>query len=139
VRLIAAADAGRRELGIVRVPPESKQAAVDREGFLGALSERERAGALAAGQGLTLAGAIAFARRSRGRRERAEDGWESLTPAEAQAAELAAGGATNPEIASRLLMSRSTVKTHLSRAYGKLGVSNRTELAARYADVGEPG
>jgi DNA-binding CsgD family transcriptional regulator len=27
-------------------------------------------------------------------------------------------------------MSRSTVKVHLSRAFGKLGVANRTELAA---------
>ena len=27
-------------------------------------------------------------------------------------------------------MSRSTVKTHLSHVYAKLGVANRTELAA---------
>jgi DNA-binding CsgD family transcriptional regulator len=139
VRLLAAAGAARRELGIVRVPPEAARATAERKRLLGILSERERAEALAAGQRLSLAEAIAFARRSRGRRERAGDGWASLTPAEAQAAELAAAGATNPEIASRLLMSRSTVKTHLSRAYGKLGVSNRTELAARYADIGERG
>ncbi len=139
VRLIAAADAGRRELGIVRVPPESAQAVIEKEGLFGALSEHERVDARTAGQGLSLREAIAFARRSRGRRPRAEDGWASLTPAETQAAALAAGGATNPEIADRLLMSKSTVKTHLSRAYRKLGVSNRTELAARYADVGEPG
>jgi DNA-binding CsgD family transcriptional regulator len=31
-------------------------------------------------------------------------------------------------------MSRSTVKTHLSHAYAKLGVANRTELAAQAPD-----
>jgi DNA-binding NarL/FixJ family response regulator len=39
-------------------------------------------------------------------------------------------GMTNPEIASRLFVSRATVKTHLSHVYAKLGVANRTELAA---------
>lgn len=36
---------------------------------------------------------------------------------------------TNPQIASRLFMSRSTVKMHLSSVYVKLQVANRTELA----------
>jgi DNA-binding NarL/FixJ family response regulator len=39
-------------------------------------------------------------------------------------------GLTNPEVASRLFISRATVKTHLSHIYAKLGVANRTELAA---------
>jgi len=39
-------------------------------------------------------------------------------------------GFTNPQIADRLLMRRETVKTHLSHVYAKLGVANRTELAA---------
>lgn len=43
---------------------------------------------------------------------------------------MAVSGMSNPEIAKRLFMSRGTVKTHLSRAYTKLGVSNRVELAA---------
>jgi FixJ family two-component response regulator len=34
-----------------------------------------------------------------------------------------------PQIASQLLMSRSTVKMHLSNVYLKLGIANRTELA----------
>jgi DNA-binding NarL/FixJ family response regulator len=38
-------------------------------------------------------------------------------------------GLNNPEIGSRLFMSRGTVKTHLSHVYAKLGVANRTELA----------
>jgi DNA-binding NarL/FixJ family response regulator len=43
---------------------------------------------------------------------------------------LVADGLTNPEIGSRLFISRATVKTHLSHVYAKLDVSNRTELAA---------
>jgi len=35
-----------------------------------------------------------------------------------------------PEVADRLFMSRETVKTHLSDVYAKLGIANRTELAA---------
>ena len=56
--------------------------------------------------------------------------WE-LTPSEAQVAGLAAGGATNKEIAEQLFMSVKTVEAHLTRAYGKLGVRSRTELSAK--------
>jgi hypothetical protein len=37
-----------------------------------------------------------------------------------------------PEVGARLFMSRRTVNTHPSHVYAKLGVANRTELAARY-------
>ena len=43
--------------------------------------------------------------------------------------ELASHGLSNPDIARELFMSRNTVKAHLSHAYAKLGVANRTELA----------
>jgi DNA-binding CsgD family transcriptional regulator len=79
---------------------------------------------------LTADEAAGFARRSRGTRDRPASGWASLTPAERDVVRLAAAGLSNPEIAARLFMSRSTVKTHLSHVYGKLGVANRTELAA---------
>jgi DNA-binding CsgD family transcriptional regulator len=39
-------------------------------------------------------------------------------------------GHSNPDIGVRLFMSRSTVKTHLSHVFAKVGVANRTELAA---------
>ena len=39
-------------------------------------------------------------------------------------------GLTNPEIGERLFMARSTVKTHLSHVFAKLGVTSRAELAA---------
>jgi len=43
-------------------------------------------------------------------------------------ANLAVDGLTNPAIAEHLVISRATVKTHLSHMYAKLGVKNRTEL-----------
>ena len=42
-------------------------------------------------------------------------------------------GKTNPEIARKMLVSRDTVKTHLSHVYTKLGFKNRSELAAAAA------
>jgi DNA-binding NarL/FixJ family response regulator len=43
--------------------------------------------------------------------------------------DLASQGLNNPDIARELFISRNTVKVHLSRAYAKVGVANRTELA----------
>ncbi|TDV41849.1 putative ATPase [Actinophytocola oryzae] len=72
---------------------------------------------------------VEYARRARGRRGRPSSGWASLTPTEESVVRLAADGLSNPDIGTRLFMSRSTVKTHLSHVYAKLGVTNRTELA----------
>jgi DNA-binding CsgD family transcriptional regulator len=56
---------------------------------------------------------------------------DELTPTEQQVAELAAGGATNKEIAGALFMSVKTVESNLSRVYRKLEIRSRTELASR--------
>lgn len=52
-----------------------------------------------------------------------------LTPQEFQVVRLAASGATNKEIGSRLLLSPKTVAHHLYRAFPKLGVTSRHGLA----------
>jgi DNA-binding CsgD family transcriptional regulator len=57
-----------------------------------------------------------------------------LTPTERRVAELAAAGSQNKEIAGTLFVSVKTVEANLSRAYAKLGVRSRVELAARLAD-----
>ena len=90
-------------------------------------------GAWAEGERLSLADAIAYAHRRRGRRDRPPVGWGSLTPAELDVAALATSGLSNPQIAARLFISRATVKMHLSSVYLKLHVANRTELATAMA------
>jgi DNA-binding CsgD family transcriptional regulator len=53
---------------------------------------------------------------------------DPLTAQELQVAELAAGGLTNKEIASRLFMSHRTVSAHLYRVFPKLGITSRAAL-----------
>lgn len=56
---------------------------------------------------------------------------ESLTARELEILRLMAVGMRNQEIAEQLFISPSTVKRHIANAYGKLGVSHRTEAVAR--------
>jgi DNA-binding CsgD family transcriptional regulator len=126
-RVLAASGRSRRELGCP-VPPADEPA-------LAALVDNLRShpdfdAAWREGAGLGLDDAVRYARRMRGARGRPDSGWASLTPTELRVVQLASDGLSNPEIGARLFVSRSTVKTHLSHAFAKLGVSNRTELAA---------
>jgi DNA-binding CsgD family transcriptional regulator len=57
-----------------------------------------------------------------------------LTPAEREAALLAAAGRSNKEIAHALVLSVRTVENRLQHVYDKLGVSGRRELADALAD-----
>ncbi len=52
-----------------------------------------------------------------------------LTPTERRVVELAAEGLANKEIATTLYVTVNTVEVHLSRAYAKLGVRSRAQLA----------
>jgi DNA-binding CsgD family transcriptional regulator len=63
-----------------------------------------------------------------------DDGLEALSKREREVVSLISAGASNPEIAQRLFLSRKTVERHVSNALAKLGVRNRTELAAHLAD-----
>lgn len=64
---------------------------------------------------------------ARPRRERVR-GAESLTAAERRVAKLAAGGATNGQIAQSLVVSVRTVETHLTSIYRKLDIRRRDQL-----------
>ncbi len=85
------------------------------------------------GQTMSWPEAVHYARRARGERKRPRHGWAALTPTEEQVVTLVSEGLTNPQIATRLLMARATVKTHLEHVFLKLGVTSRSELAAQAA------
>jgi DNA-binding NarL/FixJ family response regulator len=60
---------------------------------------------------------------------RAEVRTRALTNREKQILALVVAGLTNAQIARELFLAESTVKSHLSSAFGKLGVSSRHEAA----------
>jgi ATP/maltotriose-dependent transcriptional regulator MalT len=64
-----------------------------------------------------------------GRRAAGDQGLAALSGRELEVAGLVARGRTNREIASELYLSEKTIENHMSRIFGKLGVSKRAEVA----------
>jgi DNA-binding CsgD family transcriptional regulator len=88
----------------------------------------------------TLLGAQPWAERARveldasgGGPDLPEGALATLTPQELQVSLKVAEGATNREVGAALFLSHKTVETHLGRAYRKLGVRSRAELARVFA------
>jgi DNA-binding CsgD family transcriptional regulator len=63
-------------------------------------------------------------------RKRTPDTRWDLTAQEAQIAELAREGYSNPEIGAQLFLSPRTVEWHLRKVFAKLNISSRKELEA---------
>ncbi len=68
---------------------------------------------------------------SAGGAEQAVSAAGPLTSRQRQIAMLVADGLSNKEIAVRLVISKRTVDAHIDHIFAKLGVSSRTQLAAR--------
>jgi DNA-binding NarL/FixJ family response regulator len=61
-------------------------------------------------------------------RKRTVETGSQLTAQEAQVAELAREGLSNPEIGARLFISPRTVEYHLRKVFTKLGINSRMQL-----------
>jgi predicted ATPase/DNA-binding CsgD family transcriptional regulator len=133
LRLLAASQRFHANTGIARFPFQADcfDRAVDAARV--ALDPTDAAACWDAGSELSLADAIAYARRGRGERQHPQIGWASLTPVEREVVRLVAEGHTNAAIGQRLFISANTVKKHLTHVYAKLDVDGRTDLAAEVA------
>ena len=61
---------------------------------------------------------------------------DPLSERELEVLHLMANGASNDEIAERLVIAVSTVKRHVSNILGKLTASNRTQAVSRAREIG---
>jgi LuxR family maltose regulon positive regulatory protein len=61
---------------------------------------------------------------------------EPLSDRELEVLQLVAAGYSNSEIADRLIVAASTVKTHVNRIFGKLAVQSRTQAIMRARELG---
>ncbi|MFF5936708.1 response regulator [Streptomyces sp. NPDC012508] len=61
---------------------------------------------------------------------------DALTPREREVLSVLAKGMSNAEIAGRLDMAEATVKTHVSKVLGKLGVRSRAQAAVVARELG---
>ena len=98
-----------------------------------ALGERAYQAAFAHGERLSLEEAVAFALGEDPHRPTTaprEDPPAALTRRERQVADLIAQGLSNKEIAAKLVISQRTAESHVEHILTKLGLTNRTQVAA---------
>ncbi len=94
---------------------------------------------------LTSMGMIRFAERAQREllatgttvRRRRPETLDALTAREAQIAQMAAAGLSNPEIGTRLFVSPRTAEYHLAKVFSKLGIGSRVELRSALAAEGD--
>ena len=98
-------------------------------GVDGVVLEKEAEDALAAVVAVVCAGQVSVPGGQRG-----EVSTQALTTRERQVLSHVIAGFTNAQIASNLFLAESTVKSHLSSAFSKLGVSSRNEAAKMILD-----
>jgi predicted ATPase/DNA-binding CsgD family transcriptional regulator len=136
-RLLGAEEALRERFGIILKPddvPEYEKpaadarAALDEEAFEAAWAEGRRLSPdEARAEAVRVADAIAAATE---RITPSADEEHGLTPRELEVLRLVAAGRSNREIADALFISEHTVRKHVERILGKLGVESRAAAAA---------
>jgi DNA-binding NarL/FixJ family response regulator len=110
-----------------RVASDSRRAL--RAGADGLVSENDLDRTLAPTLHAVRSGVICVPRPMRARLES-----ESLSMREKQVLSMLVMGFTNAEIAAKMFLAESTVKSHLSSAYTKLGVRSRKDAATMILD-----
>lgn len=130
----ARVEAGDR--GLVVVLPGTDDGGLVRRSFKagadGLLFERDVARALCLTVGAVSQGFVSVPRSFRGHMLR-----RPLSHREKQVLRMVVGGLTNRQIAGRLYLAESTVKTHVSSAFEKIGARSRAEAAAVVLDPDE--
>nr|WP_239062176.1 LuxR C-terminal-related transcriptional regulator [Streptomyces sp. SID13031] len=137
--LFAGAAATRETLGLDAEPAWQRQLDAATGRVLVALGHPRAGASVAYGNDLKLDQLVAYAlRRYREDDVPAAAGEPTdhpLTDRELQVVALVAAGLTNPQIAGRLHISASTVKTHLAGIRNKLELRSRTQIAVWYTAV----
>jgi DNA-binding CsgD family transcriptional regulator len=128
-RLLGAAECQREATGYRRWAPAEDELAPVLAGVQKALGQEPFDQAFTEGRALTLPEAVAYARRGRGSHSRSVSGWGSLTRTEREVVSLVVKRLSNAEIAGQMFVSTTTVKSHLTRVFAKLGVADRHQLA----------
>ncbi len=82
------------------------------------------------------ASAIPLARDSNATPNQPEELLEPLSARELDVLRLVGQGLSNPEIAARLVLAPSTVKTHINNIYSKLAVQTRLQAVQRAHELG---
>jgi DNA-binding NarL/FixJ family response regulator len=121
-----------RKAGIVVVSPPTHASGVRRAldaGADGVVFDSELERSLAPSMAAVAAGQAAVPRRARCGLQK-----PAFSHRERQVLGQVAAGLTNSQIAAALFLSESTVKSHLSTAFAKLGVHSRKEAAAVVLD-----
>ena len=120
-------DAARAHLVVGSALRRQRQWGLARDHLASAAARFDELGA--DGWSATVSGELS---RVGGRRKAAEG---ALTPTEHEVARLAGEGLANKSIARQMNVSISTVEGHLTRAYAKLDVRSRAQLAARLQEL----
>ena len=122
-----------------------KERLADAEQLVAAIREVARGGSIIDPQVVeTLVGALSELARSqdsiatptRGTPVDSPQLAEKLTDREMEVLGLIAEGASNQEIAQRLVVSLATVKTHVNHIFGKLGAESRVQVVAKSRTAG---